>query len=86
MLLLLVILVFSACLTRTIDEAPVLVTDPTEAQLCSAYRDPEYPCVTADGRGLRDGECCVVNGNLGTCFGEDFYGNMLQIPWCNTLR
>jgi hypothetical protein len=42
------------------DAAPAVIA-------CAAGRDVVNPCFTTDGTSLRHGECCVVDGNLGTC-------------------
>jgi len=66
-----------------VDEVPT--DDPTEMELCAAGRDPDYPCLTADGASLEIGACCVEDGNLGTCtrIPAEPGGATLKIPRCN---
>lgn len=67
-----------------VDDVPTAT--PTEEELCAADRDPDYPCLTADGASLELGACCVAGGgNLGTCTRESAVpgGDILKIPRCN---
>jgi hypothetical protein len=46
-------------------------TSPCTLDICSADRTAENPCVTNEGYALTHGECCVLEGGLGTCVSYD---------------